>query len=71
MQFHNPNIYCHFSGLYIFHYKYVASAVIYFKCGKRIPKSERNGKKRDGDDGDDGDAARYLCTVKSEKFKFK
>ena len=34
---------------YIFHYKYVASAVIYFKCGQRIPKSVRNGKKRDHD----------------------
>ena len=52
---------------YIFHYKYVASAVIYFECGWRIPKSVRNGKKSDGDGG----AARYLCTVKSEKFKFK
>ncbi len=30
---------------YIFHYKYVASAVIYFECGWRIPKSIRNGEK--------------------------
>jgi hypothetical protein len=35
--------------LYIFHYKYVASAVIYFEFG---PKKNGNGKKRDGDDGD-------------------
>jgi hypothetical protein len=30
---------------YIFHYKYVASAVIFFKWGKRIAKSVRNGEK--------------------------
>ena len=38
---------------------YILSAVDAYK------KSVRNGKKSDGD------AARYLCTVKSEKFKFK
>ncbi len=32
---------------YIFHYKYVASAGIYFECGWRLPKNDGNGKKSD------------------------